>query len=295
MNVPAPPPGDGENRTLGIVLMILGMAVLNAMDAVSKTLTEDYSGIQVSWARNAFHLLALVALVGPWRMRAMVTTANLRAQLVRGAALTISGTCIIIAFSLMKLADAIAVSFLGPLLIVALSARFLGERVGIHRWAAVVAGFAGMIVLVWPSDGVLEAGAMFAFAAAFFWAIGLMLTRHVRGDPPWAALFYGAIVATVLLSLPLPFFWTAPDARGWALMALMGLMGGVAHGLIILAFRHASASLLAPFAYTLLVWAIFYGYVIFDELPGMRALAGAAIIVAAGLYAWHRERLAKSP
>ncbi len=275
--------------------MILGMAALNAMDAISKILTEDYSGIQVTWGRYVFHLLPLMVIAGPRRLRTMAQTKNPGAQIARGAALLISGTCIIFAFSMMKLADAIAVSFVGPLLMVALSARFLGERVGVHRWVAVFVGFFGMIVLVWPTGGVLEPGAVFAFAAAFFWAIGLMLTRHVRGDAPWSTLFYTALVGSALISVLVPFVWVMPDGRAWGLMVAMGLLGGVAHTLIIFAFRHASASLLAPFIYTLLVWAIFYGIVLFNELPGPRALIGAAIIVAAGLYAWYRERLAGQP
>ncbi len=291
----APAPARADNILLGMVLMIVGMATLNAMDAISKYLAEDYSGIQVAWGRYFFHLLPLLVLLGPTRMRTMLRTDNLAAQIFRATALVVSSVCIIFAFSLMKLADAIAVSFIAPLLMVALSARFLGEHVGIHRWIAVIVGFAGMLVLVWPSGGLLDIGAVFAVNAAIFWAIGLMLTRKVRGDSPLSTLFYTAFVGTVLISLAAPFFWIPPDWTGWALMVTMGLLGGTAHTFIILAFRHASASLLAPFNYTLLIWAILYGWIIFDELPGARALFGAAIIVASGLYAWHRERKVASP
>ncbi len=290
------PRGDdetgGDNLLLGVVLMVFGMAVLNAMDAISKLLAIDYSGIQVAWARYTFHLLPLVLLAGPARLRRMVRTINPRAQIMRSTSLSISAVCIILAFSLMPLADAIAVSFIAPLMVVALSARFLGENVGPHRWVAVFVGFAGMLVLVWPKGNVFETGALFAVASAVFWAIGLMFTRHVRGDDPWSTLFYTALIGAALLSLAVPFFWRMPSMMAWSLMLAMGLLGGVAHALIILAFRNASASLLAPYNYTLLVWATFYGWLLFDQLPGLRASVGAAIIVAAGLYAWYRERLA---
>lgn len=282
----------GDNLLLGVVLMVLGMAVLNAMDAISKLLTIDYTGVQVAWARYAFHLVPLVALAGPARIRRMVRTINPKAQILRSASLAISAVCIILAFSLMPLADAIAISFIAPLMVVALSARFLGEHVGPHRWVAVIVGFAGTLVLVWPKGNVFELGALFAVAAAVFWAIGLLMTRHVRGDDPWSTLFYTALIGTVLLSLVVPFFWRFPSTTAWGLMLAMGLLGGVAHALIILAFRNASASLLAPYNYTLLVWATFYGWLLFHELPGLRASVGAAIIVAAGLYAGYRERLA---
>lgn len=280
-----------DNLFLGVVLMVLGMAVLNSVDAISKLLTIDYTGIQVAWARYTFHLVPLVALVGPSRVRRMVRTVNPKAQILRSTLLAISAASIILAFSLMPLADAIAVSFIAPLIVVGLSARFLGEHVGPHRWVAVIIGFVGMLVLVWPEGNVFEVGALFAAAAATFWAIGLMMTRHVRGDDPWSTLFYTAFIGTVLLSLVVPFFWRTPSTTAWGLMLAMGLLAGVAHGLIILAFRNASASLLAPYNYTLLVWATFYGWLLFDELPGLRAIVGAGIIVVAGLYVGYRERL----
>ena len=285
----APP----ESRTLliGIALIVMGMAVLNAMDAISKLLAADYSGIQVAWARYTFHLLPMVLLAGPARLRRMARTADLRAQVLRSAALALSAVCIIMAFALMPLADAIAVSFIAPLLIVALSARFLGERVGPHRWIAVLVGFAGMLVLVWPSGNVFETGTFLAFAAALFWAIGLLMTRHVRGDDPWSTLFYTALIGTLMISVVVPFFWSPPTPTAWGLMVAMGLIGGVAHTLIIYAFRHAGASVLAPYNYTLLLWATLYGWILFGDLPNARTLTGAAIIIAAGLYAWHRERL----
>lgn len=290
MNKGAAPTGD--NQLLAVLLMIVGMAVLNAMDAISKILTVDHSGIQVAWARYTFHLLPLVLLAGPARVKRMARTVNPRAQIARSASLATSAVCIIIAFSLMPLADAVAVSFIAPLLIVAMSARFLGEHVGVHRWIAVLVGFGGMLVLVWPSGGVLDTGALFAIVAALFWAIGMLLTRQVRTDDPWTTLFYTALIGSGLLTLVAPFVWSQPTMTGWGLMLVMGLLGGVAHTFIILAFRNASASFLAPYNYTMLIWTTLYGWMIFGDLPGLRVTIGAAIIVAAGLYAWHREQRA---
>ena len=284
---------SGDDLLRGVIFMVLGMAVLNAMDAVSKLLTDDFSGIQVAWARYTFHLVPLVLLVGPARVRRMFRTVNLWAQILRSTSLAVSAVFIILAFSQMPLADAIAVSFVAPLMIVALSVHVLGERVGIHRWVAVVIGFVGMLILVWPSGEVFEAGTLFALAAAVFWAIGMIMTRQVRGDDPWSTLFFTALVGTVLISLAVPYFWRTPSITAWAMMLAMGLLGGIAHTMIIFAFRSASASILAPYNYTLLVWATFYGWVLFDELPNLRTTIGASVIVAAGLYVWYRERLTK--
>ena len=284
----------GDDIVRGVIFMVLGMAVLNGMDAVSKLLTADFSGIQVAWARYTFHLVPLVLFMGPARLRRVLHTVNLRAQILRSTSLAVSAVFIILAFSLMPLADAIAVSFIAPLMIVALSARFLGERVGIHRWIAVIIGFLGMLILVWPSGDVFEVGTLFALAAAVFWAIGMIMTRQVRGDDTWTTLLFTALVGTVLTCLVVPFFWRSPSMTAWAMMLAMGLLGGVAHTLIIFAFRHASASLLAPYNYTLLVWATFYGWVLFEELPNLRTTIGAAVIVASGVYVWYRERSTKN-
>jgi drug/metabolite transporter (DMT)-like permease len=284
---------SGDDLLRGVIFMVLGMAVLNAMDAVSKLLTDDFSGIQVAWARYTFHFVPLVLFVGPARVRRMLRAVNLWAQILRSTSLAVSAVFIILAFSQMPLADAIAVSFVAPLMIVALSVHVLGERVGIHRWVAVVIGFVGMLILVWPSGEVFEAGTLFALAAAVFWAIGMIMTRQVRDDDPWSTLFFTALVGTVLISLAVPYFWRTPSITAWAMMLAMGLLGGIAHTMIIFAFRSASASILAPYNYTLLVWATFYGWVLFDELPNLRTTIGAAVIVAAGLYVWYRERLTK--
>ncbi|MHA1158866.1 MAG: DMT family transporter [Alphaproteobacteria bacterium] len=283
---------DKDNLVLGIGLMVLGMAVLNAMDAISKLLTIEHAGFQVTWARYFFHLLPMVVFAGPTRIMGMLRTNDLRAQLVRATAFAISAVCIVLAFSSMPLADAIAVTFIAPLIMVAMSGRWLGEQVGFHRWTAVVVGFVGVLILVWPSADVLEVGVLYALAAAVLWAFGQMLTRRVRTDNPWSTLFYTALIGTGLTSLAAPFFWTWPTAQAWGLMVVMGLLGGTAHTLLIHAFARASASLLAPFNYTLLLWALLYGWLLFDDLPGPRMAIGALVIVAAGLYAWHRERAA---
>lgn len=292
---PNNPSGGGvpealERPLAGILLMLCGMAALNSMDAISKLLTSEHSGIQVTWARYAFHLLPMLLLAGPVRIGGMLKSVNPVSQALRAMAFALSAVCIVFAFSRMPFADAIAVTFVAPLIMVALSSRFLGEQVGLSRWIAVLVGFMGMLVMVWPSGGVFDLGALAALIAALFWAIGLMMTRHVRQDDPWTTLFYTALVGTLLMSLAAPFFWTAPSPTGWGLMFAMGLLGGLAHILIINAFRMANASLLAPFNYSMLIWSTILGWLLFAQLPEARVVVGAVIIVLAGLYVWHSER-----
>lgn len=295
MNTETPLLHRRREQLAGILLMVIGMAFLNAMDAVSKLLTADHHGIQVTWARYAFHLLPLVVLAGPRRLRRMVKTEQPVAQVLRSTSFALSATFIIAAFATLPLTDATAITFIAPFIMVMIGWRFLGEHVGPHRWTAVVVGFGGMLVLVWPSGDVFELGALYAVGAALFWAIGLSMTRLVREEDPWTTLFYTALVGAVLLSLAVPFFWTMPTPTAWGLMLLMGLLGGVAHTLIILAFQRASASLLAPFNYTMLLWMTLYGWLLFGDVPGLRVIVGAAIIVGAGLYAWYREQKTGAP
>ncbi len=275
---------------MAILLMVLAMAVLNAMDAITKILTAEHSGVQIAWARYFFHLVIMAAFAGPTRLRRWAHTDHLTVQIIRACTLAGSSALIVMAFSRMPLADAVAITFIAPLLIVALSGPLLGERVGVHRWTAVVVGFGGMLILVWPSGSFLAGGAVFAMGAAVLWALGQLLTRSVQGDDPWTTLLYTAVVGGVLLTAAAPFFWTAPSAANWAWFVVIGVMGGISHALIINAFARASASVLAPFNYTLLVWAVLYGWILFGDLPGVRVGVGAAVIIAAGLYVAYRER-----
>ena len=276
--------------------MLLSMIAFTAMDTVSKYLAIDHDGVQVAWARYFFHFWPMViglALFGgrPALGRA-VRSHHPRIQLLRGVIFTASAALFTIALGMLPIAEATSIAFVSPLIVAVLAGPVLGERVGPSRWLAVVAGFGGVLVIAWPTGaGFALGGALLTLLSATLWAIGQVLNRRVRADDSMTTLFYTGVVGTVLLSLVVPLVWTPPDAVGWALMVVAGLLGGVAHFLFASAFRAAAVAALAPFNYTQMLWAGAGGWLVFGELPTARLLAGAAVIVAAGLYMlWHENR-----
>jgi drug/metabolite transporter (DMT)-like permease len=289
-----------SNPARGIAVMVLGLAIVVGADAMTKALTASYPSVQVTWARYFFHLLpmllGMVLLRGRAGVAAMVTTRRPAMQLVRSLAFTLAAIAIISAFALLPLAEAVAISFLAPLLMVAMSALLLREHVRAFKWVAVLVGFGGVLLIVWPGDsGGLSWGAPLALASAVLWALGQVLTRAVHDEPPLVTLFYTAAVGTAVLTVAMPFVWVPPDWHGWALMAGSGLIMGIFHFMMIIAYRLAPASTVAPFNYTQLIWAALAGWIVFGEIPAAQTFAGAAVIIAAGLSVWWRERAAQPP
>ncbi len=185
------------------------------------------------------------------------------------------------------------IMFLNPILVTILSIPFLGEKVDLRRWIGVVFGFLGAVVVVRPWEeglGVFGHGVLFLLGAAFLNANYQVLTRKVRGDDPLTSLLYTAVAGAVVTSLIVPWFWTWPSAFDWLLLMLTGVCGGLGHLFLIRAFRAAPASVVAPFSYSSLVWAVLFGLVIWNDWPDLWTWAGAAIIIGSGLYIFSLER-----
>ena len=193
--------------------------------------------------------------------------------------------------TVLPLANAHAILAITPLLVTALSVPLLGERVGIRRWSAIGVAFLGMLIILRPGQGVMHPMALVALICAAMFALYQILTRIVgRADPPLTTLFYTAVIGGIGLTLIGPFYWTAPDARGWALFALVAALGAGGHFLLIKALQLAPASTLQPFSYTILIWATVIGFVVFGNLPDLLTVVGALIITSSGIYTFARER-----
>ncbi len=275
----------------GICWMLLTMLLFVSMDTTAKYLIRDYSVVQVSWARYLVHALLIAALLGR-RLPSAIRTNRLPLQLLRSSLLLAITLVYFVALSFIPLADATAIMASSPLILIALSVPLLGERVGIHRWFSVGAGFCGALIIIRPGLGVMQLAALLPLLSAFFYALYQIITRKLSStEAPLTTLFYTASVGTVVTTLAVPFFWTTPDVQGWLLMGLIGILGSTGHFAMIKAFEYAPATTIAPFGYTSLLWATAYGYAIFGEFPDTFTLAGAAIIAASGLYVLHRERL----
>ncbi len=281
---------------LGIAMMLSGIAGFAVMDAIIKWLTADYSVIQIAALRSWFGLplLMLFALRGGG-VAQLKTGRPLvhvgRFGLVLGLTLTF-----FYALSQMKLVDAIAISFAAPIFITALSVPLLKESVGRHRWLAVGAGFVGVVVMLRPGFGVFQPAALVVLLSVVFYALLMITTRAYSNRENSATLMvYPQLGMTLTGLVAAPFFWISPSMGDLALFAVAGVFGSVGVMCITHAFRFAPAAAVAPFEYSALIWATLIGFVVWGDLPDAITLAGAAIIVASGLYIFYRETRKPAP
>ena len=281
----------------GILLILLANFGFAGMDAVSKTLTMDYSVAQILWVRFGF--FAAFATFLAWRhgggIIGQFRTTRPVFQTARALLLVAEIGCFILGFRYLQLAESHSIGAVFPLVITALSALFLGEQVGLRRWTAVGIGFVGMLVILRPGLAVFDVAALLPLAGATMFAVYQVMTKLLsRTDGMITILLYTGWVGFLAMSLFGPFDWKWPDAEGWGLLMLAGLLGSIGHATVIKALEVAPASVLQPFNYTLLVWATAIGFIVFDDLPDLWTVVGAGIIVASGLYVWWRERVRAS-
>lgn len=276
-------------RGLGFVLCSL--LCFGIMDACGKWLSRDYHVLQIVWARYFFAVVVLV----PWILRLGVVTAfrsaRPRLQLLRACLIATTSLMFFFAIRFIQLAEAQAISFVVPLIVTALAALILREKVGPRRWAAVVVGFIGVMIIIRPGAGVLHWAAIIALVQAMIGAVYHLMTRFLAGhDPARVTFVYTGMVGAVLFSVFVPTVWTAPSGAHWAMMATMGVLGTIGHWCLIQGYRFADASSLAPFLYSSLPWVTILGWLVFGDLPDGWTLVGAMIVVASGIYIFNRER-----
>lgn len=284
-------PGAGRGHTRGIVLMMLAWSLFPVMDAISKAISDDYQVAQIVWARFFFQSLAgLLLLAAVGRLGAFRTNAP-RLQLLRSAGFLAHTVLFISAIVFIPLAEGIALLFIGPMIVTALSAAMLGERVGVVRWITVVAGFAGAMIIIRPGLGALHWASSLVLLSALCLAFYQIWTRGLsRVDAPLTTLAYTPVAGLVVLTPVLPFVWVTPTLADWGLMALMGVVGALSHLILIKAFEAAPASLLAPFAYVQIVSATLLGLAVFGDFPSEWTLLGAAVIIVANLALMRLDR-----
>lgn len=283
-----------DRPAAGVAFHSAALISFVVMDSAIKAAVQALPVAVVLWARFAFHLALVTAILAargrslPPRTRAPALQA-VRSLCLGAANLTFSAALIHV-----PLAEATAIGFVSPLLTTLLAARVLGERVGWRRWTGLAIGFAGVVVILRPGFGVTHPAALLVLATAALFAVYQVLTRRLAGvDDSETTIFHTAVAALALSSLALPFAWTPPSLRQWAVLALIGAIGGGGHFLLIEAFARAPASLLAPLAYTQLVWATLAGWLLFGEWPDLAAILGGIIVVGGGLFVILGEDRAK--
>ena len=290
---PEPGVDSGDRPGLAIALLLMAMAAFVTMDGLAKSLVGQGLAPEliVLW-RYALVTAVLLPFVLRLRGRRPFRTGRPGLHILRGVLLLASAVLFIYAIRVLPLETSTAISFMSPLYVTALSIPFLGEKVGLRRWMAVLVGFAGVLTIIRPWADSFHPAMLLPVLSSFCWACGLIITRAMRGaEPPFTILLWSTLSGLVVI-IPLGLVdWQMPV--GLQLVKLLAIAGCHIAGqyLTIRAFMLASASILAPFSYSTIIWATLIGAVFFHSLPDLPTVAGTAILFAAGLYVWHRERM----
>ena len=282
----------------GVLIFTLGLSFIALADAMAKVLGESMASPQVVWLYLVCLLTALLIylLVSRQNIRELVKTKKPRLQLARGLSIVGSLTFIFTSLQFLPLAEATVINFTGPLFMVALAGPMLGEAVGWRRWAAVLVGLAGAMIVVRPGSEVFQWAALLPIGSAVFFALFQVLTRKLAAhDGALTTLIYTQVVAAAGASLAAPFFWTPITFYQFGYVFLAGIVGLAAHMCMFNAFRLADASLLAPINYTRIVASVLLGYWLFGDLPDAYTIAGGAVIIASGLFVIYRESAVRRP
>ncbi|GMG80897.1 DMT family transporter [Paralimibaculum aggregatum] len=282
-------------ETRGALGIVTAMFLFICMDTMAKYLSGHMPPMQVVWARYTGQTLLLVAIFLP-RLGQVLRTSNIRIQLLRSVLLFAATSLFFTGLSVLPLAEANALMEMAPLLITILAALVLREQVGPRRWAGVVVGLIGALIILRPGLGVFQPASLLVVMAACCLAGFQVATRAMSGsDSIWTTMLYTTLIGSIAASLAMPFVWETPETRFLPFLLVIGCIGFVGHLCLVWALSQAPASLLAPFSYTQMVWAIALGWIVFGEFPDTATLVGAGVIICAGLYVWHRERIRKVP
>ncbi len=276
----------------GILLMCAGVSLFPFMNAAVKLLGARYPANEIVWARFTGHLIVMLAVFLPqygWRLFA---TRRPAVQISRGLLMLIGNALFVVAITHVPLATASAIGFTAPLIVTALAVPLLREHVGIRRWSAVLIGFAGALVIIRPGSGFDDPMLLLLLLGSATHALYLIATRWVgHYDDPATSIVYSALMGSLIMSVVLPFSFVWPrDAFDFAMLCSLGLIGAAGHYLVIRAFRHGPAAVIAPLSYVELIGTATLGYLIFDNFPDLWTWVGAAIIIASGVYIALRER-----
>lgn len=275
----------------GIAWLVGGFVLLVLSDATAKLLTESHSVMQVVCMRSMLLVSVLVTFFALSDRRHLLHPGDLKMQSIRGSLACCSQYLFIFGISYVQLAEASAAVYLGPIIMTALAPTILGERVGAHRWGAVLFGFLGMLVMLRPSAEGVAWAMLLPASSAVFGALRDLVTRKMRSSGhPVTVLLYSNMIIT-LVGLPLLVSaWQPFTLAQTGLLMLSSALIGCAHLMHIHAFRIEEASVLAPFRYTGIIWGLLFGYLIWGQLPDGQVFIGAILVIVSGLYIYWRER-----
>ena len=280
---------DRSARLAGIGLMVLSIFMFSFGDAMGKFLVGTYSVGQLLFLRACAALLLLSPLI--WKQRHLFLHLERPGlQLVRVVLSTLEVAAFFLATVYLPLADVITYYLAGPIFVTAMSAIFLGEKVGWRRWTAILIGFCGVLVALRPSAQTVSLPALIALGGSLSFATLMLITRSLRKTPDIvmaSSQFVGTFSLGAVLSA---FNWVPPTAGSLVIFALAGCVSVTALFCVNRSLKLAPASVVVPYQYSMIVWAVIFGFVVFGDVPSIATLVGAAIIIGAGFYIYLRER-----
>ena len=276
----------------GILLMCAGVSMFPFLNAGVKLLAPHYPVMEIVWARFTGHLAIMLAVFLPRYGRRLFRTRRPAVQIGRSLLMLLSNIVFVTAIGHVPLATASAIGFTSPLIVTALSVPLLGESVGPRRWSAVVVGFLGALLIIRPGSGFENLAVLLLLVSSACYALYQIATRWIAAyDNAATGIIFAALLGSLATSFVLPFVFVMPkNLADLALFLAIGCFGGMGHYLIIRAFQQGPAAVIAPLGYVELIGTASLGWLIFAQFPDLWTWAGAAVIIASGLYIALRER-----
>ena len=270
---------------IGIIFAILAYFSFSLLDAIQKTAIIYNSVFQILFLKYFFTLFLSKAESIRKKNIYFYQTQNIKLQIIRSFLSIIESGCFVLSFRYLTLADAHSIGSLTPVIVVGLSAIFLREKVSPKTWIAIFFGFLGVLIIMRPGLSIFDSKSLIPLVAAFFLSLYQILTRKASEyDPSETSLFYTSIVGIISMSFLVPFFWQPMQSFSYLLFVGIGIFFSFGIYFQIIALSYSKASIVQPFHYTLILWAIILGYLIYDDIPDIFTITGAIIITTSGIY-----------
>ena len=274
-----------SKQSIGIIFAILAYLCFSILDATQKTLILYHSVFQLLLVKYFFVLF--LSLVESKRKNNLnfYKSKKIKLQIFRSLLSVIESGCFVLSFKYLSLADAHSVGSLAPVIVVALSAIFLKEKVSTKTWIAIFVGFVGVLIILRPTSSIFDPKALLPLLAAFVLGLYQVVTKKVsEHDTTETSLFYTSIIGIFVMSLLASNFWSPVSSSSYILFLIVGIFFSLGIYLQIIALSMARASIIQPFHYTLIFWAIIFGYIFYNDIPDLFTIVGAVIITLSGIF-----------
>ena len=275
-----------------IILNLSAWVMLPVMDGFAKYLSSTLPILQITWSRYFFTVVFVLPIMLVFFRKNLTWTEQPKLQLIRGLLLFCANILFFYSISIISLAKALTLAFIAPLIVTLLSPILLGEKVGFRRWAAVIVGFIGSLIVIRPGFVEFNLASSAALGTGVMYGFYLIVTRKLHNsDNPLLTLLLTGSVGAILGSIIMPTVWVQPTINEWYMMFAIGFFASIGHFFLILSLRYADASKLAPFGYFEIVPNIIIGYFFFNHFPNQWHFLGLFIIISSGIYIFRREML----